>query len=158
MNSNNSNNNNNNNRPYLEELRELDPIKLRNIRDKALETRRAKNERLKNFKDLLKGELSMCVVLRDKNTGQVKKDHNGRPILITKKELLALSVVDKAIENGNVKDLREIGEIIGDIDKRQENSVNVIFENLRSELLGIEQEREQEVNEIDDNNQMEMDI
>ncbi len=123
------------NKPYLEELKELDPIRLKNIRDKALETRRAKNEKLKNFKDILRGELSICVVLKDKDTGQLKKDKNGKPILITKKELLALSVVDKAIENGNIKDLREIGEIIGDIDKKQENNVNLIFENLRNELL-----------------------
>ena len=124
-----------NNKPYLEELKELDPARLQSIREKALETRRAKNEKLKNFKDILRGELSICVVLKDKDTGQLRKDSIGKPILITKKELLALSVVDKAIENGNVKDLREIGEIIGDIDKKQENNVNLIFENLRNELL-----------------------
>ncbi len=134
--------------PYLKELKELDPIRLKHIREKALETRRAKSDKIQNFKDILKGELSICINFRDKNTGQVIKDKKGRPVEITKKELLALSVVDRAIENGNIRDLREIGEIIGDIDKRQENNVNVIFESLRNELL----KDNNNINNINDNN------
>ena len=119
---------------YLKKVKEEDPEELQRIRDKGLETRRAKSDKLKNIKDIIKGELSVCIALRDKN-GQYKKDKNGKLMLITKKELLALKVVDRAIENGNVKDLIEIGELIGDIDKKQENSINLFFDSIRNEVL-----------------------
>ena len=123
--------------PYLKKIKEEDPEELQKIRDKGLETRRAKTDKIKNIKDIIKGELSVCIALRDKN-GQYKKDKNGKLILITKKELMALKVIDRVIENGNVKDLIEIGELIGDIDKKQENNINLFFDSVRKEILNEE--------------------
>lgn len=121
--------------PYLKELKENDPERLRALREKGYDVRRAKTEKMKNLKDIVKGYLSVCVVATDPNTGEIKKDSKGKPYFITKKELLAMKAIDKAIENGNVKDLIEIGELIGDIDKKQENNINLFFESIRREVL-----------------------
>lgn len=121
--------------PYLKKLKQEDPEKLKETREKALDIRRANSSKMQNIKDLIKGELSICVNFRDKKTGQLIKDKKGRLVEITKKELLVINTIDKVVSNPTVRDLREIGEIIGDIDKRNENNVNVIFESLRNELM-----------------------
>ena len=121
--------------PYLKELKENDPERLRTLREKGYDVRRAKTEKMKNLRDIVKGYLSVCVVATDPNTGEIKKDNKGKPYFITKKELLAMKTIDKAIESGNVKDLIEIGELIGDIDKKQENNINLFFESIRREVL-----------------------
>ena len=126
--------NNNNKQPYLKKLKELDPEKLQSIREKALETRRAETLKLKSFRDLINDNLSIVIMLRDKNTGKIKTDNKGRPIQITKKELYVMNTIDNAITNGNIKELKEIADIIGELNHKQENNINLVFDSIRKEL------------------------
>ena len=124
---------------YLKKLKEQDPEKLRLIREKALDVKRAKSTRMKTFQELLKGNLEILIGMRDKKTGQLMKDERGNILQITKKELMAINVIDNAIENGNIKDLYEIGKLIGDIQERQDNQTNLIFNSIRNEIEQIKE-------------------
>lgn len=127
----------------LQRLKREDPEKLQIIRDEALNARRAKRDKMLSFKDLLKGELEMLVVLRDKHTGQIKTDKKGNPIMITKKELMVANTVDSMIQEPNIKSLREIAEVIGEIEQKVDNNINVIFESIRNELsIGDDSEKD----------------
>lgn len=124
---------------YLKKLKEQDPEELRLIREKALDVKRAKSTRMKTFQELLKGNLEILIGMRDKKTGQLLKDERGNILQITKKELMAINVIDNAIENGNIKDLYEIGKLIGDIQERQDNQTNLIFNSIRNEIEQIKE-------------------
>ena len=111
-----------------------DPDKLREIREKALETRRIKKEKQKTFKEILNAELDILIAMRDKSTGKIKTDSKGNPLYISKKELVALKAVDNMIDNPNIKELKELATIIGEIDHKQENNINLVFDSIRKEL------------------------
>ena len=121
-----------------------DPDKLREIREKALETRRIKRDKQKTFKEILNAELDIVVGFRDKQTGQLKKDSKGNLIQITKKELLALSTIENMIENPNIKDIKELGTIIGEIEEKKENNVNLVFDSIRKELEEYQEDNKKE--------------
>jgi hypothetical protein len=108
------------NQGYLKKLKETNPEKLKEIVQKGANAKKKKSITEKTFKDIYNGILSATVVLKD-NFGNIMKDENGKPIEITQKEALAIKSINNLKDNVNLRDIKDIMEIIGEVQKDQFN-------------------------------------
>jgi hypothetical protein len=110
---------------YLAEIKESDPEKLQRIVAMAVQTKKQKSIVRKTFQDIYDGLLSVTVVLKDHNNNIVK-DANNKPIEITNKELIALRTINSLTTKPRMQDVKELTEIIGEVKKTQEVTINFI--------------------------------
>jgi hypothetical protein len=130
---------------YLKDLKETNPDKFKEIIQKGVESRQKKSIYKRTFKDIYAGLLSATVVLKD-NFGNILKDEKGNPLEITQKEALAIKSIDNIKDAVNLKDIRDIMEIIGEV---QKTNLNDLFgsqtTNLREEINSIDKTKKQGV-------------
>jgi hypothetical protein len=105
-------------RAYLRKLSQTDPSKLKEIAKKGVETRQRRAQYKKTFRDIYSGLLSATVVLKD-SSGNIRKDDSGNPIEITQKEALAIKSLYGLENCVNLRDIKDIMEIIGEVQNDQ---------------------------------------
>jgi hypothetical protein len=119
---------------YLKKIKEENPEKLKAIQKKGVEKRQKKAELKRTFKDIYNGLLDAVVVLKDRD-GNIVKDKDGKLIELTQKEALAMQSIENLKNNVSLRDVREIMEIIGEVNTSQNNDIiNGLGATVRNEI------------------------